>query len=337
MSIDNQTARIVQRYRKLAGLTVGAVVFLILVGGIVRSTGSGMGCPDWPTCFGMVIPPTDVSQLPENYQEIYKDHGYAQAEFNAFKTWVEYINRLIGVLIGLFGIATLVASLPFRTSDKPVFYMSLLGLLLIIFQGGIGAYVVRSNLDVNLISIHMGIAMLILLVYISAWLYASRDDYEASKVVVPQWMWALGLGVVVLTVYQMMVGTQVREMVDTVAVQLGEENRSSWIAELGAPYARHRFYYILAIALLFWATKLKAFMSQIPGMRVLVIALVVLLGGQILLGIAMHYLSIPPALQPLHLLGATLMMACEFALLGKLYLSQQTTNKQATVHALGEI
>ena len=62
----------------------------------MRASGAGMGCPDWPLCFGQWIPPTDVDQLPANYQEIYADRGYADTTFNATKTWIEYLNRLLG-------------------------------------------------------------------------------------------------------------------------------------------------------------------------------------------------------------------------------------------------
>ena len=92
--------RVSRRHYRMALITLCAVYFLILVGSSVRASGAGMGCPDWPTCFGQWIPPTHESQLPANYQEIYADLGYAETRFNAVKTWTEYANRLTGVTIG---------------------------------------------------------------------------------------------------------------------------------------------------------------------------------------------------------------------------------------------
>lgn len=110
-----------RRFRSLASLTILIVYLLILAGGIVRGTGSGMGCPDWPRCFGQWIPPTDASQLPPDYQQIYGAKLKGEVEFNAVKTWIEYVNRLLGVLSGLFVLATLVASFPYLRKDKAVF------------------------------------------------------------------------------------------------------------------------------------------------------------------------------------------------------------------------
>src|SRR6185295_10672616 len=133
-------------FHRLTILALLAVYILILVGGIVRSTGSGMGCPDWPTCFGRLIPPTTVDQLPANYKEEYaafrqkKNQKFAryltliglnetadkiandqailiEADFNATKTWVEYINRLVGVIIGLLIIALFISSRKTRSAD----------------------------------------------------------------------------------------------------------------------------------------------------------------------------------------------------------------------------
>ncbi|HRH35128.1 MAG TPA: COX15/CtaA family protein, partial [Catalimonadaceae bacterium] len=76
-------------------------MFLVLVGGIVRTTGSGMGCPDWPKCFGSWIPPTSVDQVPVSYYSNPLSSKDGVLVFNVYKTWTEYVNRLIGVFIGL--------------------------------------------------------------------------------------------------------------------------------------------------------------------------------------------------------------------------------------------
>ncbi|MFZ9140362.1 MAG: COX15/CtaA family protein, partial [Burkholderiaceae bacterium] len=103
-------------------VTVLAVYCLILVGGTVRATGSGMGCPDWPLCFGQLIPPTSEAQLPPNWREIYSHRGYSNLPFDAVKTWTEYLNRLVGVVIGLLVISTAWLARRYRRLDPPVFW-----------------------------------------------------------------------------------------------------------------------------------------------------------------------------------------------------------------------
>ena len=76
-------------FRALVLMTIYAVYFLILVGGVVRASGAGMGCPDWPRCFGRWVPPTSEAQLPADYQAVYADHGYGEARFNVVKTWFD--------------------------------------------------------------------------------------------------------------------------------------------------------------------------------------------------------------------------------------------------------
>jgi len=113
------------RFRRLGTLTIFAVYFVILVGGIVRASGAGMGCPDWPTCFGQWVPPTHESQLPANYHEIYAARGYESTAFNPVKTWTEYTNRLVGVTIGFLIFLTAWTSRVYLKADKAIFYLAL--------------------------------------------------------------------------------------------------------------------------------------------------------------------------------------------------------------------
>lgn len=318
------TAKIVNRYRKIATITVVAVVFLIFVGGLVRMTGSGMGCPDWPKCFGTWVPPTDISQLPVDYKTRFQVAGKVIADFDPIKTWIEYVNRLIGVLIGFFAILTVVAAVPLRKQYKKEFWLSVAGLLAIIIQGLIGAYVVRTHLEVGTITIHMMIALAILGIYITSLLYSylpeiSRIGEKMEKI--PSSVMMIGVAVIVITIIQIVLGTQVRESVDHIAEQMGEESRSLWINSLGSIYEIHRFFYYLVVASLgFWMYKMKNWLKAPGVVQTFMLFAVGVLVSEIILGLGMHHLGIPKIFQPLHLLMATVLLGVEFGLCGILFL-----------------
>lgn len=322
-----KTARTVKRFRIMLSITVGAVLFLILVGGIVRSTGSGLGCPDWPKCFGQYIPPTDISQLPANYKEIFKVAGREIADFDPFKTWVEYINRLIGVLIGLFALLTAILSLFVYRYDARLTWMSLLGLLLIIVQGGIGAVVVRTHLSGGIITVHMVIALTTLMLYIGTLLRSHRTRLQRQSIARNNQFWILGISVLALTMIQIILGTQVREEVDVVAENLGKENREGWIAALSGVYSIHKlFYYTVVVTFLAWMWKIRAELKEHKSLKFLGSLLALILISEIAFGLSMHHFNIPPVFQPLHLLFATLLLAGEFSILGIVFF---TKKKQA--------
>src|SRR5436190_693985 len=166
------------RFQTLGIVSIVAVYLLILAGGVVRSTGSGMGCPDWPRCFGKIIPPTKESELPPDYQERYKDHGYGNAKFNVVKTWIEYINRLLGAIIGLLALSLFALSFAYKNKDNKVIKLSGIALLLVIVEGVIGKYVVSTNLKPVMVSVHMWGSIIIILLLIYTICRTKREELE---------------------------------------------------------------------------------------------------------------------------------------------------------------
>jgi cytochrome c oxidase assembly protein subunit 15 len=234
------------RFRRFGILTIAAVFFLIFVGGLVRSTGSGMGCPDWPKCFGQWIPPSDISELPSDYKTKFAVAGKEIADFDAFKTWTEYYNRLIGVVIGLFVFLTVIFALPYLKSSKPyIFWLSFLAFILVGFQGWIGSKVVSSDLATYMITIHMFIALVIvgLLIYT---ITASQDftiNQAKTDTLLPTLLWLMMLVMIV----QIISGTQVREEVDEVAKRI--DNRNLWLEEMDWLFYMHRSWSLLNMGL----------------------------------------------------------------------------------------
>lgn|SRR5690606_16678356 len=311
-------------FYRLSLTTLIAVYVLIAVGGIVRTTGSGMGCPDWPKCFGRWIPPTDVSQLPEDYKAHYSEYRHEknvrfarylsalgfeetaqqlitdetvreETEFNATKTWIEYFNRLTGATIGILVFAVAVASWRFRKTEPRITIVAVVNLLLVGFQGWIGSVVVSSNLTPWTITVHMFLALLIiwLLVYL-----VSRSR-ETSKILSAPLAKGLVLACLGVLIIQVLMGTKVREVIDQLAVRL---DRSEWIANIGADFVIHRSF-SWVVMILMGALVVRLWLTQANRSFAAMLGLLVL--ASILSGAAMAYWNVPAALQPLHLVLAS--------------------------------
>lgn len=118
-------------------LTVG----LIVVGAVVRVTDSGLGCGDhWPLCNGTIFPPLDN-----------------------LTAWIEWSHRLFAMLIGVFGIVMLVLAIRnYRRERRGVLVATVIAALMYATQAGLGAAVVKQDLNPVLVTLHLGTAMLLL-------------------------------------------------------------------------------------------------------------------------------------------------------------------------------
>lgn len=308
------SADFVRKYWRIGLITVMAVYLLIFVGGIVRASGSGMGCPDWPTCFGRLVPPTQESQLPADYHQKYI--GYGDTTFNPIKTWTEYLNRLLGVSIGLLILGTLIRSLPFRKVDPVVFRVSLGVFLLVGFQGWLGSRVVASELKPTLITAHMIVAFLIVALLIYAIARSRRDQFADLKLegLPPQWRTVLKVALV-MTLLQVTMGTQIREAVDGITNANVIAERNIWREHFPIIFYIHRsFSSVILFTNLWLVWKLLRVAEPGQWLRRLGFTLAGLIIVAILTGVTLDRLGFPAFVQPFHLLLANLIFGCQFFL-----------------------
>lgn len=312
----------------------------------MRSTGSGMGCPDWPRCFDRVIPPTHVSQLPADYQERYierrikknarfsetldflgfaklaqelrEDKSILQPEiFNPAKTWTEYVNRLIGALSGVLLFTCAAFSITYLKSKKRIFFLSVFNLFLVVFQAWLGSIVVSTNLVAWIVTVHMLVALAILAIciytYFSARVLRDRQllaNKSAKNVRL------LTIVALCLSIIQIVLGTEVREIIDAVSSRMHYLNRSEWVENVGVNYLIHSnlALVILIINIVILVLMRRTFLGNSPQFRYIVYIFFLLL-GQTLTGLTLSYLALPPAAQAIHILLASMVFGAQFYLL----------------------
>ncbi len=308
------------RFRRISMMTLIAVYLVILAGGIVRASGAGMGCPDWPKCFGQLIPPTSEAQLPANYHEIYAGRGYADTSFNAVKTWTEYVNRLIGATTGILVFLTLLASRHYRKTDPVVFNVSLAVFLLIGFQAWLGARVVANHLNPWIITTHMlmAFAIVILLIYAIA-----RSQQESLSAIdtrrLPAAFKTVLQVAIGMSLLQIAMGTQIRQAMDPLIFQQmvhGDGgDRTLWRESFPFIFYIHRSFSSLILFTNLWLVwKIYKTIRSDSLMFRFGLVLAGLVVTAILSGVSLDRLGFPAVVQPVHLLMANLIFGTQLFL-----------------------
>ncbi|TDY11569.1 COX15/CtaA family protein [Meridianimaribacter flavus] len=337
-------------FNTIAKVTLVLTYLVIIAGAVVRMTGSGMGCPDWPKCFGYYIPPTEKVQLEWHANHDYKKgqviivdetlqvaksnftssnefiktnwdtytkHDYAV--FNPTHTWVEYINRLFGALAGLATLVMAFASLKYWKRNKSITLLSFFTVFAMGFQAWLGKTVVDSNLAPLKITIHMVMALAIVAVML--YIIFKTKQSNTSFTFNIQFKNAL-IVALTLTCIQVVLGTQVREFVDHQIKALGEGNASNWLNDPTTSFYIHRSFSILVLLVNGYLLLLLK-KHQLHYKKVYWVFGILLV--EIASGIAMANFSFPFGSQTLHLILASILFGIQF------YLILEATNAKNKV------
>ena len=284
-------------FQRLALWTTAATYFLILVGGLVRASGAGLGCPDWPRCFGYWIPPVSAAELPPQFDP---------SLFNPTLMWTEYLNRLLGVTVGFLILATVVSAWRHHRREPRILWTTVAALLLTGFQGWLGGRVVAAELAAWIVTAHLIVALVI----VQLLLYATVRAW--SKAAEPPSLFLILL--ILCTMIQIGLGAQVRGAIDLALG--GGVPRAGALESVGFLDHLHRNIALAvfagAIATVMWL-RTKFPKQSTPLRWAYVVAGLATL--QITLGVVMAYVSLEPAAQVAHLTVASLLLGAETVLL----------------------
>ena len=312
-----------------------SVYLVILAGAVVRMTGSGMGCPDWPKCFGYLIPPTERSQLDwqprKTYEkgnviilddtlkvasqkfesgeaidlqnwETYTKHDYTT--FNATQTWVEFINRLLGAISGMIVLGLFIRSLWWFIKQPLLPLFSFFAAFGMGIQAWLGKTVVDSNLLPSKISLHMIMALVI----VSVLLFVRAKSHKKEIQLPSKTLLLLIVGSFALTLIQFGLGVDVRQFIDYQIKQAGYNVPQLWLDRPEISFYVHRSLSLIVVVLSIWIYKLV--INEGLSQKYIQIIIGCIL-AEIALGVLMYYFDFPWGTQPLHLLIATLLFSIQ--------------------------
>ena len=274
--------------RRLSVASVVANTGIVLTGGVVRLTGSGLGCPTWPSC-------TDDSYTPT---AAYAQHGL-----------IEFTNRMLTFVVTLVAVATLVAVL--RHGRRPLVRLGLAAFLGIPAQAVLGGVTVLTGLNPWTVGAHFLLSMVLIAVTVAlAWRAYHPDDGPARPVV----------NASLVTLVRVLVGTTALVLaLGTVVTGSGPHSGDAGVGRTGFdPQTVSQLHADvvmllvgLTVAALFW---LRGAGAPAGTVRAATLLLAVEL-AQGAIGFAQYFAGLPVVLVALHLLGAGLVWIAALVLL----------------------
>ncbi|MCG1034933.1 COX15/CtaA family protein [Polaribacter sargassicola] len=327
------------KFPKIVQISIISVYLIFLAGSVVRMTGSGMGCPDWPKCFGYYIPPTSEEQITwkpnndfkkgmiiikdealyvadkdiktssdfqiNNWQK-YTKHDYAK--FNKYHSWTEYINRLSSVLSGFVFLVLIYASTKFWKENKTIPLLAFGAFFLMMVEAVLGKIVVETHLKPSIITIHMVIGLIIIALLLQLKFIVSdkktKHNYNSlfNKLLIFS---------VIFSLIQIAMGTQVRQFIDEQIKEFGFENKDYSLMNPSFKFYFHRSFTIAIVLVnfgLFYINQIKNLGYNLVNWIVFLIFL------ETITGILMYYAEFPLGTQAIHLLSGAILFGLQFYL-----------------------
>ena len=323
---------------RLAWIALISVIFLVLAGATVRVTGSGLGCPDWPTCWGCVIPPTNIDQIDVEKLDLEKFKRHAARKgidpdtitretvldsFDPVHTWIEFSNRLASLPLGFATLLLALFSFGARRNKGWIIGLSWFCLADVIFNAVMGAIVVRSGLQPGIITLHMALALLLVAVLVTIIWLSRKEPYQQELSSGKRFQLQLVSLLFFFCLFgEGIMGSQLREQTDELAIQSEREDgleRDKWGEELGATliYKIHRSFswtlLIAALALFVMAAKVKDWQAPEPKW---ILAMVL---GMMVMGIVLGHIQIHPVVQVLHVATTAVLLAVTWHWVARLW------------------
>jgi len=270
---------------------------LIFVGGLVRVSGSGLGCPDWPKCFGRWVPPINIEQIPAHIDS---------TAFNIVLAWIEYGNRTLGVIVGIsILLMTVIALIHFRKNNK-ILFSSLLSLFLVISNGGLGAIVVSSILNPFIVSLHMILALFLVSVlsYTTIESYKIVDTNKFTNMYLSKKISTSLILLWIFIVIEILLGTGIRTNIELIAIDNPLFTKGELLSSLNSYKYLHS---ILGFSLLFLSIYLcYLFKDDFLGLsKQLVLFIFGMIMFQIFLGELMIFFELPQLTRLFHTWGSS--------------------------------
>jgi cytochrome c oxidase assembly protein subunit 15 len=320
------------RYFQYSHIVLAVVFFLILVGGIVRTTGSGMGCPDWPKCFGLWVPPTCSCELPKDYKQqfvfkrieknkrvakIFRALGneeyakkiesdpkvFEEQSFNPTQTWIEYINRLVGAITGILIFFQFVWSIKLFWKKKKLYvFFSFMALFITGVQAFLGSLVVSTNLDSSMLNAHFFLAFAIAIFICLPNLFRKS---EAQTLQSKKGFYLFFILLFFILSIQIMLGTEVRILLSKKLFYLNDSLIS--FDGLGIIFKIHRTATILLLILSFWLYQVGRKLTLDNSFHFWLFLIPTMVLFQAISGIGMVYFQIPAWAQMSHVLFASVL------------------------------